>query len=177
MKVNLANNNHGRIIARRLIILLAIICFFMISIVIGLGYFFEKEIFSEMEQDVEVDTSKYDVTVTAEIIDNEIGSVSVSDDYESDTYLPIYKYEYKGDTYTARGSLSSTTKEYEVGDKTEVRISSADPSQMYDPNYNSKEAYDEFKSAARMFMIGPIIFMVIAILFVLAIIVFGKKKH
>jgi hypothetical protein len=140
---------------------LIVIAFLLIFAVIFLAAGrFTNSIVKEMEGEISVDTSKYDKTVTATVIENEKGSASFADDnggYEADTFSPIYQYEYEGNTYTARGNVSSTDAHYAVGDKTEVMISSDDPSKMYDPNYNAESEYKAFKALTNGFWIVPTI--------------------
>ena len=157
------NNGVRRPMRTRSFIVLILFFAIFSAIMIGSGIIV-KSIVKEMEGEINVDTSKYDKTVTATIIENEKGTMYMEDDsggYESDTFSPIYQYEYNGQTYTSKGDVSNTTAHYSVGDKAEVIISSDNPSDMYDPNYNAGTEYKEFKGAVNAFWIMPIIIGII----------------
>lgn len=168
-------NNNGVKPVKKSTIVFLIVFFSIISIVlIGSGIFVNSMI-KEMESDINVDTSKYDQTVSAVIIENQKGSIVLDDEsggHETETFKPIYQYEYKGKTYTSQGDVSSTQAHYTVGDKTDILISSDNPSDMYDPNYNAATEYKEFKSSTHIFAIIPTIIGCIPILiFIIFIII------
>ena len=131
----------------------------------------------EVNREISVNPDEYDTEVNATIVDFSQSESSMgkgTDVHVTDVYNPIYRYEYNGETYTASGNIATSEKKYEIGDEVIVRISSAQPDKMYDPNFNAKSELNSFMAdAGKMMFISTmagIFFIVIVIgLTVLAI--------
>ena len=103
----------------------------------------------------------------------------MSDDegFTYDTYLPVYQYEYNGNTYTSSGGVSSTTARYSVGDKVNVMISSKNPSMLYDPDYNTESEFKSFQGdALKMFLMSGVVGIVFVGIMVFAVVNAIKKN-
>lgn len=154
------NNNRGAVNIVKLAVILTLIIF-ILGIIVTIGVLFFS--FKMMDKATSIDETEYDVSAEATVIDYRESSYSDDEGFSHDTYCPVYEYTYNGQTYVANGSISTSDKKYEVGESVAVRISSKDPNNMYDPNFNSETEYDNFKGDVgkmflRSFLIGGLIF-------------------
>lgn len=170
--------NHGK---AKFFTIIVIVVFAMAFLVFG-GIFF-RILFSgmeEMKNEMNVNTEEYDTTVTATIIGNRQSQMTIgegSDAHTSDVYCPIYQYEYNNKSYTASGDVSSSDAHYAVGDVTSIRISSAQPEKMYDPNYNAKSEFDSFMAdAGKTMRITTTIGILIAAVVIVVIVFTVRRK-
>ncbi|WP_295069880.1 DUF3592 domain-containing protein [Ruminococcus sp.] len=131
-------NNSTKNRALRIGIIFAVILT-LLGFITGLAFTVVKKAISGA---VTQDTSAYNVSVTAVISENR-EHLSNSDDSSSMVYTPVYEYEYNGKTYNVEGSVSSSNKKYEVGEKVDIRISEGEPGKMYDPAYNRNTVFKE----------------------------------
>lgn len=68
--------------------------------------------------------------VTAVVVDNEM-VVSRSKKFRS-TYAPIFEYEYRGQTYRHKSSISTNPPRFSIGQRVELLIDPNDPATAYD---------------------------------------------
>ena len=133
------------------------------------------------------DTTQYNVPITAVITENRVRESdggpgnSIADTKTGKVYTPVYEYEYRGKTYSVAGSVASSEKKYEVGDKVNVLISDANPGKMYDPEYNPTKVIDDFghkiSGTFILILVVPIIMLAVLTAFVIIIILRASKKN
>ena len=85
---------------------------------------------NEIDNNMSKDSAEYDTSVTAVITENKNVGTSVGegvDTRSSDSYMPVYRYEYNGKVYSVFGSAATSEPRYNVGDEVVVYISSDDP--------------------------------------------------
>lgn len=164
-----------------LIIVLVAVLIFLVAVGVIIPFVFAKNMVNDA---IKQDTTQYNVSVTAviaEIIVRESDSGEGSDTKIDKVYTPVYEYEYKGKTYSVHGSVASSEKKYEEGDKVEILISDVNPGKMYDPEYNTTKVIKDFGSSfSKLFMlilIIPIVLLaVIAAVIVIIAVRASKKK-
>lgn len=168
-------NNKGSLkTSSKIILVIFLMAFVIMGIVITVII---SSIFNEVKKETTIDKSQYDINVEAVIIENKVGSMSDDEGFTYDTYLPVYQYEYNGNTYTSSGGVSSTTARYSVGDKVNVMISSKDPSMLYDPDYNTESEFKSFQGdALKMFLMSGVVGIVFVGIMVFAVVNAIKKN-
>ena len=174
-KGELVMNNKGSLkTSSKIILVIFLMAFVIMGIVITVII---SSIFNEVKKETTIDKSQYDINVEAVIIENKVGSMSDDEGFTYDTYLPVYQYEYNGNTYTSSGGVSSTTARYSVGDKVNVMISSKDPSMLYDPDYNTESEFKSFQGdALKMFLMSGVVGIVFVGIMVFAVVKAIKKN-
>ena len=174
-KGELVMNNKGSLkTSSKIILVIFLMAFVIMGIVITVII---SSIFNEVKKETAIDKSQYDINVEAVIIENKVGSMSDDEGFTYDTYLPVYQYEYNGNTYTSSGGVSSTTARYSVGDKVNVMISSKDPSMLYDPDYNTESEFKSFQGdALKMFLMSGVVGIVFVGIMVFAVVNAIKKN-
>lgn len=174
-KGELVMNNKGSLkTSSKIILVIFLMAFVIMGIVITVII---SSIFNEVKKETTIDKSQYDINVEAVIIENKVGSMSDDEGFTYDTYLPVYQYEYNGNTYTSSGGVSSTTARYSVGDKVNVMISSKDPSMLYDPDYNTESEFKSFQGdALKMFLMSGVVGIVFVGIMVFAVVNAIKKN-
>lgn len=174
-KGELVMNNKGSLKpSSKIILVIFLMAFVIMGIVITVII---SSIFNEVKKETTIDKSQYDINVEAVIIENKVGSMSDDEGFTYDTYLPVYQYEYNGNTYTSSGGVSSTTARYSVGDKVNVMISSKDPSMLYDPDYNTESEFKSFQGdALKMFLMSGVVGIVFVGIMVFAVVNAIKKN-
>ena len=90
-----------------------------------------------------------DVTVTGTVIENKL---EYNDETES--YHPVFRYEYNGKTYSERYSVGSSPPDYKVGETKELMISSADPTKFFVKGDKSFKLFEWVFSIAGWLVIG-----------------------
>ncbi len=58
----------------------------------------------------------------------------------SDTYAPVFEYEYQGNTYTEKGRFFSSSAGFAVGDSVDIYVDPHDPKHVYIPSYKQKKS-------------------------------------
>ena len=174
-KGELVMNNKGSLkTSSKIILVIFLMAFVIMGIVITVII---SSIFNEVKKETTIDKSQYDINVEAVIIENKVGSMSDDEGFTYDTYLPVYQYEYNGNTYTSSGGVSSTTARYSVGDKVNVMISSKNPSMLYDPDYNTESEFKSFQGdALKMFLMSGVVGIVFVGIMVFAVVNAIKKN-
>ena len=171
------DNNQGKVNVVAIIIVVII----LVSGIVCVAYFSTMvfSAFKEMEEEMSVNLDEFDTKVDATIVSFRESESSMGKGVETHTaivYSPIYEYEYNGETYTATTDVSTTEKKYEVGDVTSVRISSTEPDKMYDPNFNAKSEFDEFKKEARKMFVLPTLVSIMILFGVVALVIISVVK-
>lgn len=121
-------------------------------------YFMAKNMINNA---VEQDTSKYNVSVTAVISENLVKEKDDGSGSVSKIYTPVYEYEYNGNMYSVQGSVSSSKKKYEAGQKVDVKISADDPGKLYDPDYNRNGVFAKSGSGVSKALVPVLIISVL----------------
>ncbi|EWM52483.1 DUF3592 domain-containing protein [Ruminococcus flavefaciens] len=162
--------------ARKIVI---IVCVVVMMMVIALGsvmiipFFAMKKLVNDA---VNNDNTLYNVNITAVIADN----ITRRDDDGNTVYTPVYEYEYEGKTYRANGSVSSTNRKYNEGDKVEIMISGKFPGRMMDPSYNPqtmiKKAGKTVSKAFLTIILVPIAFILIVTSIILVVVLKNSRE-
>ena len=165
-----------------LIIVLVAVLIFLVAVGVIIPFVFAKDMVNDA---IKQDTTQYNVSVTAVIAENIVRESDSSDDSDNKigkVYTPVYEYEYNGKTYSVHGSVASSEKKYEEGDKVEILISDVNPGKMYDPEYNPTKVIKDFGSSfSKLFMlilIIPIVLLAViaAVIVIIAVRASKKKK-
>ena len=90
-----------------------------------------------------------DVTVTGTVIDNEL---EYTDDSQS--YYPVFQFEYDGKVYSERYSVGSYPADFKVGETAELLISSKDPAKFFVKGDKSFKLFEWVFTGAGWVFIG-----------------------
>ena len=165
--------------AGKLIVLAAVIIF-LIAVGGIIPFIIAKNLIGDA---IKQDTTQYNTSVTAVITENIVREES--DEYNGNTrlgkvYTPVYEYEYNGKKYSVSGSVASSEKKYEVGQKVDVLISDVNPGKMYDPDYNPTKVFTDFghsvSSKFIIILILPIILLTVIVIFIILLAVRSSKR-
>lgn len=165
------------VIKGKLNIIVAIVFLVILLAICYVGIFAFAALFlieNEINEDQSKDKTEYDTTVTAVITENRLIGTSRGKGVKArpvNSYRPVYRYEYKGKTYTVFGDAASSKPHYNVGDEVVVSISSEDPEKMLDPDFNPQTEYKDFRKDVFRLKIYPAIFAIVAFIITALIVV------
>lgn len=185
---NMDNNSYNDTKNRKnpagIIMIAAAVVIFLVAVGGIIPFIMAKNLVGDA---IRKDTTQYNVPITAVITENRVRESdggpgnSIADTITCKVYTPVYEYEYRGKTYSVAGSVASSEKKYEVGDKVNVLISDANPGKMYDPEYNPTKVIDDFghkiSGTFILILVVPIIMLAVLTAFVIIIILRASKKN
>lgn len=161
------NKNIGSKSFATIVIIIAVITFVIFGIAIGMFFAISKTIRNSVKED----KSGYNVSVTAEIIENLESHVE-----DGTIYTPVYEYEYRGRSYRVTGRVSTSDKKYEVGQKVNIMIKDQLPGKIYDPELNGETLFKNFEKETSMIFLPFIIIPFIMIISVFVIIMVVRSS-
>ena len=104
-----------------------------------LFFVFGAKDFLELYRDKKVCTSRVEGTVTAIQSWDETHRKS-RDDEPTNTYAPVFEYEYQGNKYKDEGNYFGPSAGFKVGESVDIYVDPNDPEHIYIPSYKQKKS-------------------------------------